>query len=117
MAAASLGLGTVALAQAPQPPAALPGPLPLFPPDNWWNLDISGAPVDSLSTAFINGTAVGGPGRTVHPDFGGDVTPFPDIYGMVYAVVPGSTPLEVVDFDTYGYPDESDVGAPGRPYR
>jgi hypothetical protein len=115
MAAASLGLGTVALAQAPQPPAALPGPLPLFPPDNWWNLDISGAPVDSLSTAFINGTAVGGPGRTVHPDFGGDVTPFPDIYGMVYAVVPGSTPLEVVDFDTYGYPDESDVGAPGRP--
>ena len=25
---------------------ALPGPLPLFPPDNWWNVDVSGAPVD-----------------------------------------------------------------------
>jgi hypothetical protein len=93
--------------------AALLGSLagvPLFPADNWWNLDISGAPVDSLSTNFINGTAVGGPSRTVHPDFGGDVSPFPDIYGMAYVVAPGSTPLEVLDFDTYGYADESDPG-------
>ena len=28
---------------------ALPGPLPLFPPDNWWNVDVSGAPVDGGS--------------------------------------------------------------------
>ena len=110
-----LGGGTVARAQAPRPPAALPSPLPLLPPDNWWNADISAAPVDANSATFINGSAVGGAGRTVHPDFGGDVDPFPDIYGMVYAVVPGTTPLEVVDFTTYGYPDESDVGAPGRP--
>ena len=27
----------------------LPGPLPLFPSDNWWNLDISAAPVDPAS--------------------------------------------------------------------
>ena len=33
---------------------------------------------------------------------------------MIYAVVPGTQPLEVVDFSE-GYPDESDVGAPGRP--
>jgi hypothetical protein len=33
---------------------------------------------------------------------------------MTYAVVPGTQPLEVVDFGE-GYPDESDVGAPGRP--
>jgi hypothetical protein len=112
LVAASLAVASAALAQAPQPPAALPSPLPLFPADNWWNIDISGAPVDSLSSAFISHIGVG---RTVHPDFGGDVTPFPDIYGMVYAVVPGTTPLEVVDFTTYGYPDESDVGAPGRP--
>ena len=32
---------------------ALPGPFPLFPPTNWWNLDVSGAPVDSNSAAFI----------------------------------------------------------------
>jgi hypothetical protein len=116
LVAASMAAASFAFAQAPQPPAALPSPLPLFPADNWWNTDISAAPVDSLSTAFINGTAVGGPNRTVHPDFGGDVAgSFPDIYGMVYTVVPGSTPLETVDFDTYGYPDESDAGAPGRP--
>ena len=115
MAAASLAVSSVAFAQAPQPPAALPGPLPLLPADNWWNLDISAAPVDANSASFINGSAVGGPGRTVHPDFGGsDGTPN-GIYGMVYAVVPGTTPLQVVDFDTYGFPDESDVGAPGRP--
>src|SRR5215468_11156877 len=48
---------------------ALPGPLPLFPPDNWWNLDISGAPVDPTSTNFI---AFIGATRTLHPDFGGD---------------------------------------------
>jgi hypothetical protein len=33
---------------------------------------------------------------------------------MIYAVVPGTQPLEIVDFSE-GYPDESDVGAPGRP--
>ena len=40
----------VALAQCPASvPVAggtLPGPLPLFPAANWWNLDISAAPVD-----------------------------------------------------------------------
>jgi hypothetical protein len=77
-------------------------------------LDISGAPVDANSASFINFV---GANRVVHPDFGGaDPDNPPDgIYGMVYAVVPGTTPLEVVDFDTYGYPDESDAGAPGRP--
>jgi hypothetical protein len=33
---------------------------------------------------------------------------------MIYAVVPGTQALEPVDF-SQGYPDESDVGAPGRP--
>ena len=32
---------------------ALPGPLPLFPRSNWWNTDISRAPVDSNSSNFI----------------------------------------------------------------
>ena len=53
---------------------ALPGPLPLFPADNWWNLDISAAPVDPGSAgyiAFINN----GSTRALHPDFGGDVSP------------------------------------------
>jgi hypothetical protein len=99
-------------AQAPQPPAPLPSPLPLFPPDNWWNVDISSAPVDSNSTNFINfiGSTVG-----MHPDFGGNEegSAF-GVYGMIYAVVPGTTPLEIVDFSP-GWPDQSDAGAPGRP--
>jgi hypothetical protein len=83
------------------------GPLPaLFPADNWWNLDISLAPVDPHSAAFINYV---GPTRALHPDFGGlDPDNPPDgIYGFPYAVVsnnPGTTP---VSFD---YDDESDPG-------
>jgi hypothetical protein len=101
-----------AAAQAPMPPAPMPTPLPLFPADNWWNADISAAPVDPGSAAFINfiGTT-----RQVHPDFGGSDGSANGIYGIPYVVVPGSTPLEPVDFDAFGYPDESDVGAPGRP--
>ena len=98
-------------AQAPQPPAPLPSPLPLFPADNWWNADVSAAPVDPNSAGFIS--LIGG-ATGLHPDFGGnDGTPY-GVYGMIYAVVPGTQPLEVVDFSD-GYPGESDVGAPGRP--
>ena len=69
------------------------------------------APTDSNSTSFIN--FIGG-GTGLHPDFGGnDGTPF-GTYGMIYAVVPGAQPLEIVDFST-GYPTQSDTGAPGRP--
>jgi len=88
----------------------LPPPLPLFPPDNWWNLDISGAPVDLVSSKYIGFI---GPGTGLHPDFGGDDTSTPDgIFGFPYAVVPGSQALEPVTFVLY--PDESDAGAPGR---
>jgi hypothetical protein len=98
-------------AQAPQPPAPLPAPLPLLPPDNWWNTDISAAPGDPNSAGFIS--LIGG-GTGLHPDLGGDDgTPY-GVYGMIYAVVPGAQPLETVDF-SQGYPDESDLGAPGRP--
>ena len=45
---------------------APPHPLPLFPPDNWWNVDISTAPVDSASASYIafinNGDAPDAPG-------------------------------------------------------
>src|SRR5438067_2434545 len=57
----------------------IPGPLPIFPRDNWWNVDISTAPVDRSSASFI--AFVGG-SRTLHPDFGGDVAPgSAQIYG------------------------------------
>jgi len=89
---------------------ALPPPLPLFPLDNWWNTDISSAPVDPNSAAFINFV---GPTRGMHPDFGGDSgDSAAPIYGMPYITVAGSQPLVPVAFE---YADESDAGAPGRP--
>jgi hypothetical protein len=82
---------------------ALPTPLPLFPPDNWWNLDISAAPVDPGSTAFINFV---GATKGLHPDFGGDVsTGSVQVYGFPYAVVDGSLTKLAVQFQ---YGDESD---------
>lgn len=88
----------------------LPPPLPLFPATNWWNTDISRAPVDPNSSAFIN--FIGAADR-LHPDFGGDSgEASPLIYGIPYIVVPGTQPLERVTFE---YDDESDQGAPGRP--
>ncbi len=90
----------------------LPAPLPLFPPDNWWNVNISAAPVDSNSAAFISFIGVN---RQLHPDFGGDSLddPPPAIYGMPYISVPGTQPLMPVHWTTdWG---ESDDGFPGRP--
>ncbi len=90
----------------------LPQPLPLLPADNWWNLDVSQAPLDPHSQAligFIGGT------RGLHPDFGGDAAGpgDPEIYGFPYASVDAAQPLVPVTFVDYG--DESDTGAPGRP--
>ncbi|HEY8019727.1 MAG TPA: hypothetical protein VIH93_01410 [Thermoanaerobaculia bacterium] len=92
---------------------ALPAPLPLFPPDNWWNVNVSGAPVDLHSTDYINYI---GAGRGLHPDFGGDVDPSDPLagtYGFPYIVVPGSQPLEPVTFVEFD--PQSDHGAPGQP--
>jgi hypothetical protein len=48
------------------------GPLPpLFPSSNWWNLDVSAAPVDPASAAYISFI---GSTRRMHPDFGGNVS-------------------------------------------
>ena len=88
----------------------LPQPLPLFPADNWWNVDVSRAPVDPRSAAFLDFI---GPSRGLHPDFGGEGDAAPEIYGMPYASVDAAQPLVPVTF--VDYPDESDAGAPGRP--
>jgi hypothetical protein len=103
-------LGLVAARLPGQPGAALPGPPPLFPADNWWNVAVDAAPVDPRSASFIDWI---GAGTRLHPDFGGDADPAPEIYGMVYVVVPGAQPLVPVTFVEFG--DESDAGAPGRP--
>ncbi|MEO8035526.1 MAG: fibronectin type III domain-containing protein [Acidobacteriota bacterium] len=90
----------------------LPVPLPLFPANNWWNTDISAAPVDSNSANFINfiNTPPSGPtNRPLHPDFGGDASAdgIPgDVYGFPVIIVNGSQTKQTVQFvDT---PGESD---------
>jgi len=85
---------------------ALPQPLPLFPADNWWNLDISSWPVDPNSASFIS-FINNGETRRLHPDFGGNAGTGNAIYGMPYAVVTNvaDADLKAVQFQ---YSDESD---------
>jgi len=106
---ASLLAASVTFAQCPasvpSEGAPPPAPLPLFPPDNWWNTDISGAPVDPSSASYIAFINNGGT-RHLHPDFGGEVSPGSvDIYGMPYVIVEATQPKQAVTFD---YWDESD---------
>jgi hypothetical protein len=97
---AVIGVGVLAAGTIGGP---LPGPLPLFPPDNWWNLDISTATVDPSSASYI---AFIGPTRTMHPDFGGDVSPGSvQTYGFPYLVVDSSVTKRAVQFQ---YASESD---------
>ncbi|MCA1561975.1 MAG: hypothetical protein LC753_18125 [Acidobacteria bacterium] len=88
------------------------GGTPVFPASNWWNLDVSGAPIDPRSAQLIawisgrtsaNTTAV----RPLHPDFG------PPPYGIPYVVVGAEQPRVPLTFVAYG--SESDTGAPGLP--
>ena len=71
----------------------------MFPADNWWNQDISTAPVDPQSAAFISFI---GQGRALHPDFG------PPPYGIPYVGVGGTETRRPVTFVEYG--SESDSG-------
>ena len=115
MIAAALVAGAHVHAQCP---AAVPvqgaplrGAAPLFPADNWWNADVSAAPVDPQSATYI---AFIGANRRLHPDFGGTAAPgSTEIYGIPYAVVDGAQPKVAVSFD---YADESDgAGVPFYP--
>jgi hypothetical protein len=81
----------------------VPPPLPLFPPSNWWNVDISSAPLDPGSAAHIGWIAAGGV-TGLHPDFGGNAGPVA-IYGFPYVVVPGTQAKRPV---TFQYWSESD---------
>jgi hypothetical protein len=84
----------------------------VFPVDNWWNQDVTIAPVDPQSQAlidWISGKTPSNPGarRQMHPDFG------PPPYGIPYVVVSQSQPLIDVTWTAYG--SQSDPGAPGEP--
>lgn len=85
----------------------IPVRLPLFPMNNWWNVDISSAPLDPGSATFMTSPLIGGPTQRVHPDFGGIVDDGSgDVYGIPYIVVDGAQAKKIVDF--VEYPGESD---------
>ena len=68
----------------------IPVPLPLFPPSNWWNTDITNAVVDPNSANFISFINNGGT-TTLHPDFGGNDPDHPGhVFGFPYIIVNGS---------------------------
>jgi hypothetical protein len=71
---------------------------------NWWNQDISAAPVDPNSNAFIDFI---GRTRALHPDFG------PPPYGIPYVGVGGTQIRVPVTVVSYG--NESDSGFGGVP--
>lgn len=107
--------GNVALGQSAgsNEGGSVPQPVPAFPGNNWWNTDISQAPVDPKSGNYIGFINNGGT-RRLHPDFGGnaDYGGAYATYGIPYVVVDGvagsgkSPPaLQTVQF---GYDDQSD---------
>src|SRR5262245_38319770 len=102
----ALCLAAAAVVAAAAPPVLLE-PLVgrmVFPATNWWNTDISQAPIDAQSSQLINWISGRTGGNTtavrrLHPDFG------PPPYGIPYVVVAGDQPRVTV---TFGYADESD---------
>ena len=96
----------------PQSPTLTPGPSStphygelscnIFPPDNWWNTDISNFPVHPLSNTYVDSI---GRNTLLHPDFGTVWAGKP--IGIPYVVVNGSQPKVPVSFF---YDSESDPG-------
>lgn len=84
----------------------LPGPFVggcrVFPTDNAWNVDISGAPLHPRSAQMISYIQARG-GDNLHPDFGENPA-----YGIPFVVVPQGQPVVPITYDAYG--DESDPG-------
>jgi hypothetical protein len=102
LAAVLAGVAATAEPPAPTINEALTG-RPVFPANNWWNLDVSTAPVDASSAAFIDFVSGRSPTtpaatRRLHPDFG------PHPYGIPYLVVPGSQPRVPVTFSHHRRP-------------
>ena len=86
----------------PDPPASLPANAPSLPTEAAWNQDVSKAPRDPRSGAYIRYINPHG-GTHLHPDFGS-----PRPYGFPLAVVGPNQPKLPVNYTAYG--DESDPG-------
>jgi hypothetical protein len=95
------GLSRIAEVQAYQVSTETSTALIGFPQDNWWSLDISGAPIDPKSASYIAFINNGGT-RRLHPDFGGQASAGSvQIYGMPYVIVDSAVPKKAVQFTYY----------------
>jgi hypothetical protein len=94
-------IGTTKTVQASAQSPSLQG-RQLFPPNDPWNTDISGEPVDPNSETLIASIGIDKP---LHPDFGTTYNGNP--WGIPYVVVPGNQPKVAIKFS---YADESDPG-------
>src|ERR1051326_3063785 len=108
----AVSLSPAAFAGTPTQGGPIPVPLPLFPGSNWWNADITNAPVDPNSASYITFIDTDDPAhkpngpRKVHGDWGGNVDlDNCSLSGFPFIIVDSSQPLKTVTFDT---PDESD---------
>ena len=86
----------------PDPPASLSPRAASLPTEAAWNQDISKAPRDPRSSAYIAYINSHG-GNALHPDFGS-----PRAYGFPYSVVGPGQRMLPVRYTAYG--DESDPG-------
>ena len=73
----------------------------MFPADNPWNTDISNAPVDPNSAAYL--ASMNASTTFLHPDFGSNPT-----YGIPYTAVPATQAFVPIAFTLYG--SQSDPG-------
>jgi hypothetical protein len=110
VALAIVGVACAPAAPAPPPPPAdwqqngSLGSCPVFPADNAWNTDISGAGTLSNSQQIVNQVLADDTGNQfLHADFGGG-----GAYGIPYVTVPGTEPKVPINYTLYG--DESDPG-------
>jgi hypothetical protein len=117
-AAAAIAIGVVALASSatavgpypdlgscqvfPDPPASLSPRAPSLGTEAAWNQDISKAPRDPRSSAYVAYVNSHG-GDTLHPDFGSSRA-----YGFPYSVVGAGQRMLPIHYTAYG--DESDPG-------
>ena len=102
LAVAVLLVSLPLLADPPVQGGSIPLPLPLFPPNNWWNVDVSNAPTDLSADTFL--TFIGKT-KGLHPDFGGDAGGG-DVYGFPFIVVDGAQAKKTVTF--VNWPEQSD---------
>jgi hypothetical protein len=86
----------------PSPPASLPPTAPSQAGEDAWNQDISKAPRDPRSAAYISYIDSHG-GDLLHPDFGS-----PGVYGFPYTVVGAGQRKLPIHYTAYG--EESDPG-------